>query len=230
MQFNSTTYLVFNLRDKLKLDQNDIKKYVRFLNGFFIKPGSMKYNEDGKALTFSMSLPDNEEVLYGVTINSNGEIMISFSIRDIIINILCKTYVPEMSYSILIEDENNHNSGIYYYRTKAFAPHTGRYKGQYTFYDAVTLKTIRDSSDLVLSANGLVDLIGTSPEKIDNMGFVPDITKWENESSGEKGGGEAIDDINNKIRAINYDSIMGLLSTFTENYESVNAPVFFERN
>lgn len=231
MQFDSTAYLIFNLKDKLNLNETYIENCVRFLNGFVIKPGSIKYDENGNSLTLSMSLPNSEMLVYGVTIDPCEGIIISLSINGIIINILYKIYNPSVYYSILSNDENNHNFGIYYYNPSVFDSNVGRFKGQYTFYDASTLKTIIDSYDLIPSVNVLINLIGTNSEKINNLGFVPDITIWEEESSNEKSSDEKIiDDINNKIRTINYDSIMDKLSTFSKEYESVNKPISFGRN
>lgn len=223
MQFNSTAYLVFNLEKKLNYNRETIKHFLNFFRGFGVKPGSIKFDENGNFLTLSMSLPDNDAVEYGVTINNKEEIMITLTINGIIINIFCIVYAPHLQYSMLIDGENERNSGIYYYDSKVFDDVSFGYKEQYAFYDAEVLKIIKSLGDLT-------NAIGTSSENINNLGFTPDLIKWEDESSGHKSDAEVISGFNEKIRAINYDSIMALVATFDETYESVNEPISIGRN
>ena len=181
-----------------------------------------------------MSLPNSDLKIHGVIIDPKElRILISASIQDIIINIQYDFFMPKVYYSILFDKENNSCSGIYYYNPEVFTSLNGNYmhRGQYAYYDADTLKIIQDSYLLNQSKNDLIDLIGTTSEKITNLGFVPDITIWEEEQSSDKkrSDKEKIADINKMTREINYNDIIEKLSKFSKENESNNEPISFRK-
>ncbi len=234
MQFDSTMYLMYYLKEKTKLEESYIENCFRFLAGFVIEPGSIKYDEESNLLTLSMSLPNSDLKIHRVIINPKEyQILISASIQDIIISIQYSLFMPKVCYSILFDKENNSCSGIYYYNPDVFATLNGKYmhRGQYAYYDANTLKIIQDLYLLNQSKNDLIDLIGTTSEKITNLGFVPDITIWEEKQSSDKerSHGEIIDDINKMTREINYNDIIEKLSKFSKEHESSNEPISFRK-
>lgn len=231
MKFDSTAYLVASLKEKLKFSEEYINYCIRILNGFVIKPGSIKYDENNETLTLNVTLPNSELRVSKITISNSGIYMKLYS-KDITININCAIYMQKVQLSILIDSEKNNCSGIYYYDSSVLNVNGGDLErcGMYSYYDAGTLKVINESYllDYVRLEMTLNDLVGYKPEKINTLGFIPDVTELVKKNSDEKhcSSEQFADNINMGLVAFNYDDIINMLSSkFSKQSETVIGPV-----
>ena len=233
MKFDSTAYLTFSLKEKLKFDDKITDYCIRILSGFVIQPGSIKYDTDNKLLTLMATLPNNELEVSKVIISYFG-INMKFHVKGkaITINLNCEVYSQRLQLSILINsiisDEKNSN-GIYYYDSTAFNTTQCDWQGLLSYYDAETLKVIEDVYLIDFIHNNLTlnDIIGYKSDKINEFGFVPDDVEWsvskinKNSCSSD----EFANIINNKIMTFNYEEFMDSISKFSKRSSTDLGPV-----
>ena len=215
MNFDSTAYLAYSLKDKFQLEDVHINKCIDVLNGLVIKPGSIKFNEEESIITLTAFVPNSELIIRNITIKQRGPIQINAILRNITINVEHNIYVSGKEYSIIFDDESSKSSGIYYY-DRAFDGYD--FKGRYSYYDFETLKTIKEfyMPEFSEKVNNSNSLIGYNQDGINKLGFTPDIIKWEDKEN---------EDQKNGLTKINYDDIIEKLSNFQEEYSSSMVPV-----
>lgn len=229
MNFDSTTYLAYSLKDKLNLSDTKIKNCIYLLKGVAIEFGSIKYDKENDMLTIDATFPDSEIEIEKIIIRKNGEMFINSTLKELIINAEYCYFRPEKHYSIILDDTNNKLSGIYYYNPTVFNSQDGKFHGMYSYYDAKTLKAIEEYCMSTSDQNEITlhDIIGYNSEKIDELGFVPDIEKWDNRetSNEETTDEEKFRNINKDLREFCYIILMKELSDFHQEYSSLNYPV-----
>lgn len=230
MKFDSTTYLVFYLQDKLKYGSKAITHCISILEGFSIQPGSIKYDEISNLLTLSAFLPNSDLNVLKVTISVTN-INILLSAKDTIININCEIYSDQMQASAIIERRENICAGIYYYDSRVLNREHPTYinQGLISYYDVETINTINKlyMHDFKSDGLNLNDIVGYNQDKIKTLGFVPDITEWHENGFNKKDSSysDFAMKINNQLKNFDYDSFMKSLAKFAKKPETVINPV-----
>lgn len=234
MNFDSTTYLAYNLKDKLNLEISAIDNCIKLLDGTIINPGSIKYDEEKREISFSATLPDNEMIMKKIIIDRSGEIHINLSLKNLLINVEYGLYTFTKRYSLLCDEKGKKYSGIYYYDDLVFRGIKDcNFDGMYSYYDAETLKTLENKYMPEFMEKGITldSVLGNNSETINNLGFVPDLTKWENrhKNKDENDKRNVYEKLNDEIKALNYNQIIEKLSNFHQEYTSSINPVTYKK-
>ena len=232
MQFDSTSYLTYYLIEKANLNEIQVDNCIGVLEGFIIRPGSIKYNEESHTLSFDAELPDSELFIHNIS-ERNGELFINAVIighPEIAVNLSFELYNPSFDYSsLIINDVNSDQSGVYYYDPYVFYDNDSKYY-MWKYYDYETITQIDEFllGDLNIS---MEDLISYDDSRIKELGFSPDISKkitledFSEEISQE----EMAHTINKRLKSITYEDIMERIRGFQEEYKSNLNPITYRK-
>lgn len=228
MKFDSTAYLKYFLKDKMRIPDEYIDYCCMLLNGFIIRPGSIKYDDENKLLTLNMAIP-NSELWISKAVITDQTINLKLSIKDAVINVNCGIYSQTVKLSMIINYNDNPNKGIYYYDSRAFNVKEVNYQGMFSYYDAETLKVINDvyNKEFLRLGVSIEDAIGVEERKINELGFVADTVIY-NDSNLLKKGQSILDIaqiINDQFINFNYDDIMNRLSMFSKGAKKEIGPI-----
>lgn len=231
MQFDSNVYLAYSLGKSLSdFNSKEIGTVISLLEGFAIKPGSIRYDKDQDAIAVNF-LPSENEDDAGIDqlyISKDRKVFIKMSVNNSIkINILYPLYGMNPSYSFFYKDPIEKFAGVYYYESSKLNTSDLKHYQQSSYYDYATVATLQEDY-LDGDKDKLEELISYDPTQISRLGFSePDILKWGSES---KSCSAVLDEqrysaFNQQLRAINYNKVIEFMKSFQEEYQSVNKPI-----
>lgn len=228
MKFDSKTYLMSSIKTTLYYNE---EYYAGILDGFDIVPGSIQYDKKKELLTLQASLPNSELKVRDIAISQTKGICMRFSVKDLDFNVNFSTIIGDIRYSVINQNEENNCAGIYYYDSSVLDKSKFKMRGSHSFYDAQTLKTLCDSYLSGVSALGITlqEVVDYTPEKIESLGFVPDVHLWEDIEFHQRTFVEVATDFNTQLKEINYDDVMNKIKSISEKIDSSVDTVVFKK-
>lgn len=231
MQFDSNVYLAYSLGKSLSdFNSKEIGTVISLLEGFAIKPGSIRYDKDQDAIAVNFLPSENEDdaSIYQLYISKDRKVFIKMSVNNSIkINILYPLYGMNPSYSFFYKDPIEKFAGVYYYESSKLNTSDLKHYQQSSYYDYATVATLQEDY-LDGDKDKLEELISYDSTQISRLGFSePDILKWGSESKccGLDLDEKRYNDFNQQLRAINYNKVVEFMKSFQEEYQSVNKPI-----
>lgn len=231
MQFDSNVYLAYSLGKSLSdFNSKEIGTVISLLEGFAIKPGSIRYDKDQDAIAVNFLPSENEDdaSIDQLYISKDRKVFIKMSVNNSIkINILYPLYGMNPSYSFFYKDPIEKFAGVYYYESSKLNTSDLKHYQQSSYYDYATVATLQEDY-LDGDKDKLEELISYDSTQISRLGFSePDILKWGSES---KSCNAVLDEqrysaFNQQLRAINYNKVVEFMKSFQEEYQSVNKPI-----
>ena len=117
------------------------------LDGFVIKPGSIRYDKEQDAIAVSFLPPENEDdaSIDQLYISKDRKVFIKMSIKNSIkINILYPIYGMNPSYSFFYKDPIEKFAGVYYYESSKLKSSDLKHYQQSSYYDYKTIATLQE--------------------------------------------------------------------------------------